>query len=692
MSDPRRVLPATTHDMDFFFVEQLGAPLWLWLLFLTLLTALLSFDLGVLEKRSREINAKESVLLSTVYIGLGLAFGAVVWWRLGADAGLSYLTGFIVEKSLSLDNIFVISMIFLRFSIPSAYRHRVLFWGVLFAILLRGVMIAFGAALVSNFGWTLYFFSAVLIVTGVRTLIHPSERAPKAENALIRFVRSKFNVTDQMYGKRFFVRLFDPATKKSALFATPLFLALIAIELADVIFAVDSVPAIFAITTDPFVVYTSNIFAILGLRALFFALSAVMQRFRYLEPTLALVLIFIGSKIFIADFIGEEIPAWASLAGSAGIIMAGGLYGLWRTQPGVRKWTLRAAAAGGLAALALGVGLLGWPSRRDATTGYVTQAVERGPVTRTVTLAGRIDPVPPERVGAAAPGIIVEVSCSKGDKVKAGQVCASLDQRPYRLRIDRERAALAAAKARLDKSKARLEAVTTGKRKTARAARDQAQARFARDEARVAQRREALAAAKAALAATQIRAPIDGMIVSSEAAIGRETERAKPLFLVAPTNVRAVAEATTQETAEVEIGDKASVALESRPDRAFFGRVERVERSSTPENKSQSRVIVGADGSLPELDGGGGVSIEIEVDRREDVLRAPKRALDYSERTTGERDAPPGWTQVWVLRDDEPVRVAIRLGLDGGAYAEIVEGDLRPGDRLILGKEDRPPV
>lgn len=315
--------------MHSVYANWLGAPAWLWLAFAGFLAALLTFDLGVFHRRDREIRIGESLLLSAIYIGLGLAFGAIVWWSLGPAAGLAYLTGFIVEKTLSIDNIIVISMIFLMVSVPRSQQHRVLFWGILWAVVLRGIMIALGVALIERFSWSLYIFSAFLIATGIRMLVFPEKETSIADNSLMRLMRSRFNVTDRLHGHHFFVRLPHALTQKPTLFATPLFMALMAIEFADIVFAVDSLPAIFAITTDPFVVYTSNIFAILGLRALYFVLSAAIHHFRYLKPTLAAILIFVGSKIFAVDLIGKEIPSWLSLAVTVTIIATGGLFSLW---------------------------------------------------------------------------------------------------------------------------------------------------------------------------------------------------------------------------------------------------------------------------------------------------------------------------------------------------------------------------
>ena len=235
-----------------------------------------------------------------------------------------------------MDNVFVIAMIFGYFAIPRKYQHRVLFWGILGVIVLRAVMIGFGAALVSEFGWVLYLFAAFLIATGIKMLWWGGEETDLSKNPVLRFIRRRFRVTETLHGERFFVRL-PEGRPGAALYMTPLFLALVLIEIADVIFAVDSVPAIFAITTDPYIVYTSNIFAILGLRALYFALAAVIHRFAYLKQALAILLVFIGSKIFVADLFGwTKFPAEWSLGVTFTILAAGIFYSLWRTREGAR--------------------------------------------------------------------------------------------------------------------------------------------------------------------------------------------------------------------------------------------------------------------------------------------------------------------------------------------------------------------
>ncbi len=305
----------------------------MWLGFLGLVAVLLALDLGVFHRRKREIGVRESLLLSTFYIVLGLGFGALVALQLGQQAGVEYLTGFVVEKSLAMDNLFVIATIFAYLSIPRANQHRVLFWGVLGVIVLRAVMIGFGAALVAEVHWLLYIFAAFLIATGMKMLWSDGSHFDLADNPVLKLARRCFRVTDGLHGNRFFVKQPDPATGRLVTFITPLFLALLVIEVADVIFAVDSVPAVFAITTDPYLVFTSNIFAILGLRALYFALAAVMHRFAYLKQALAVLLVFVGSKIFVADVFGwAKFPAEWSLAITFATLGAGVFYSVWRTR------------------------------------------------------------------------------------------------------------------------------------------------------------------------------------------------------------------------------------------------------------------------------------------------------------------------------------------------------------------------
>lgn len=309
----------------------LGKAAWLWLMFLGLVAALLVFDLGVLHKDDKTIGARESLLLSGGYILIALLFGGWVWWYLGAQSGMEYMTGFLIEKSLALDNVFVIALIFSYLAIPSQYQYRVLFWGILGVIVLRAIMIGLGAAIVSEFSWVLWIFGAFLLFTGVKMLWMIDNMPDIGSNPLLKLMKRHVRVTNELHGSRFFVRQAHPQTGQKVLWATPMFFALVLVEFADVIFAVDSVPAIFAITQDPFIVYTSNIFAILGLRALYFALAAIIHRFRYLKYALAAVLIFIGGKIFYNQIYGKMDPA-ISLSVTFGLIAAGILVSLWKTR------------------------------------------------------------------------------------------------------------------------------------------------------------------------------------------------------------------------------------------------------------------------------------------------------------------------------------------------------------------------
>ena len=320
---------------EFLQSPFLGQATWLWLVFVGVVVALLAFDLGVLHRDDHEIGIRESMWLSGGYISAATLFGGWLWWQLGAQSGIDYFTGFIIEKSLSMDNVFVIAMIFSFFAIPRQYQHRVLFWGILGAIVLRALMIGLGAALVTQFSWVLYIFGAFLVITGIKMLSMSDDDTPDlASNPLVRWLQRHLRVTPTLHGNTFFVRAPHPTEgekKGAVLWATPLFLTLCMVEVADLIFAVDSVPAIFAITTDPFIVYTSNIFAILGLRALYFALAAMVHRFVYLKYALALVLVFIGGKIFLVNLVGK-IPSVVSLGVTAGLIAGGVLVSLWKTR------------------------------------------------------------------------------------------------------------------------------------------------------------------------------------------------------------------------------------------------------------------------------------------------------------------------------------------------------------------------
>ena len=316
---------------QFLYDPFLGKAIWIWLLFIGIVVTLLAFDLGVLHKDDHEIEVKESLFLSAGYISVALLFGAWVWWYLGSTSGMEYFTGFMIEKSLSMDNVFVIAMIFSYLAIPRLYQHRVLFWGILGVIVLRAIMIGLGASLVTQFSWILYLFGVFLVVTGVKMWLMADHTPDIANNPILKFLRKRMRVTPQIEGNAFFVTKPDVETGKPVRWVTPLFLALVMVEIIDLVFAVDSVPAIFAITNDPFIVYTSNIFAILGLRALYFALAAMVHRFKYLKYALALVLVFIGTKIFLVGIIGK-IPPVFSLSVTFGLIAGGVAVSMWKTR------------------------------------------------------------------------------------------------------------------------------------------------------------------------------------------------------------------------------------------------------------------------------------------------------------------------------------------------------------------------
>ncbi|NOT41711.1 MAG: TerC family protein [Alphaproteobacteria bacterium] len=315
--------------------DFLGKPVWAWTLFLTIVAGILAFDLGVFHRQAHAISFRESMIQSSIFVSIALAFGAWIWWSYGSQSGLDFLTAYLVEYSLALDNIFVIALVFTYFAIPREFQHRVLFWGILGVIVLRAVMITLGSAIVTEFHWVLYLFGAFLIFTGLKMLWLVDQKPDIANNPALLFLKRHIRVTNELHGDRFLVKLPDTKTGRIVTHATPLFLALCVIEFADIVFAVDSVPAVFLITTDPFIVYTSNIFAIMGLRALFFTLSAMIERFHYLKYALALVLVFIGAKIFIAQVTGK-IPSEISLGVTFTLLAGGVLYSIYKTRRGQR--------------------------------------------------------------------------------------------------------------------------------------------------------------------------------------------------------------------------------------------------------------------------------------------------------------------------------------------------------------------
>lgn len=292
-------------------VETIGTP-GLWLGFTVFVLALLALDLGVFHRKTHEVTIREALTWSVVWIGLALLFnfGVATWF--GPERGLEFLTGFLIEKALAVDNLFIFAVIFSTFAVPPALQHRVLFWGILGALVMRAIFIGVGAALLQQFHWVIYFFGGFLILTGVKLFVQREVEMDPSRNFLFRLLVHLIPSTTEHYGARFFI------AKKGRRYATPLFLVLLAVEVTDIIFAVDSIPAIFAVTSDPFIVYTSNIFAILGLRSLYFLLAGIIGRFQYLKVGLACVLVFVGVKMLIVDF--YKIPIAASLMVIAALI------------------------------------------------------------------------------------------------------------------------------------------------------------------------------------------------------------------------------------------------------------------------------------------------------------------------------------------------------------------------------------
>ena len=286
----------------------------MWLNFIALIFILLFLDLFVFHKDIKEPKISDTLKLSIYYILIALVFGLFIIYEKGTSAGMLYYTGYLVEKSLSMDNIFVISLVFTSLKIPTKYQHRVLFWGILGAIVMRAIMIVIGAKLVSDFHWMLYIFSLFLLYTGFKMVFSKDEQEKLSDTKIFKFVKRTFKMTRKLYDEHFIIR------KNKKILITPLLFALIIIEFMDIIFAIDSIPAIFLITQDVFIVYTSNIFAILGLRALYFLLAASINRFTYLKPALAVILIFIGSKIFLPH-IGINLEPIHSLIITFGILI-----------------------------------------------------------------------------------------------------------------------------------------------------------------------------------------------------------------------------------------------------------------------------------------------------------------------------------------------------------------------------------
>lgn len=315
----------------FLAMPVLGESPLFWIMFLGLVAVLLVLDLGFLNKKDHETGFKESLRLTLFYFVIAMAFGVWVWMRRGAGDGLSFFTAYFVEQSLSLDNIFVISLVFSYFHVPKRYQHRVLFWGIIGVLIFRAVMIGAGAALVHRFEWLLLVFAAFLIFTGIKLLFSKEGHSTIEENQIVKFLKRHVPITTRIDGSRFFVREAHIVHGRIVLHGTPLFLALVTIEMADLVFALDSIPAVFSITTDTFVAYTSNIFAVLGLRAMYFVLVAIIHRFSYMNYALSLILVMIGAKGFYSYFF-DKIPAWVSLSLTLGILIGGFVFSFLKTQ------------------------------------------------------------------------------------------------------------------------------------------------------------------------------------------------------------------------------------------------------------------------------------------------------------------------------------------------------------------------
>ena len=267
---------------------------WLWIGFNVFVLLMLALDLGVFHKKAHVVTFKESITWTAVWIALAMVFNVWIWRHFGAEKGLEFFTGYVIEKSLSVDNVFVFALLFSYFAVPQLYQHKVLFWGVLGALVMRAIMIVLGAALITKFSWIIYIFGAFLILTGIKMVVKKEEEIHPENNPVVRWFKKFMKVTPDFRGDKFFVR------ENGILMATPLFVVLLLVEVSDLIFAVDSIPAIFAVTKDPFIVYTSNVFAIMGLRSLYFALAGVMDKFHYLKIGLGFVLTFVGVKMLLA--------------------------------------------------------------------------------------------------------------------------------------------------------------------------------------------------------------------------------------------------------------------------------------------------------------------------------------------------------------------------------------------------------
>ncbi len=299
---------------------------WLWIGFNLFVLLMLALDLGVFNRKAHVVGFKESLTWTAVWIALAMVFNGWIWHHFGPQKGLEFFTGYVIEKSLSVDNVFVFALLFSYFAVPQIYQHKVLFWGVLGALVMRAAMIVLGAALITKFSWIIYLFGAFLIITGLKMILKKEEEIHPENNPVVRWFKKLMPVTKDFRGDKFFVR------ENGIRMATPLFVVLLLVEVSDVIFAVDSIPAIFAVTKDPFIVYTSNVFAILGLRSLYFALAGVLDKFHYLKIGLGFVLSFVGVKMLLAHS-PWKVDTLISLGVIVGILAVSVIASLLKPKP-----------------------------------------------------------------------------------------------------------------------------------------------------------------------------------------------------------------------------------------------------------------------------------------------------------------------------------------------------------------------
>ncbi len=413
----------------------------LWIAFNVFVLGMLALDLGIFHRKAHTVSIKEASIWSSVWIALALIFNLGIYFVWGPDKALEFLTGYVIEKSLSVDNLFVFLMIFQYFATPAIYQHRILFWGIVGALFMRAIFIATGAALLENFHWMIYVFGAFLIITGIRMLLQGDHQLDPQKNPVVRLFQRCIPLTHEYHGQRFFVR------QNGKIHATLLMLVLVVVETTDVIFAVDSIPAIFAITRDPFIVYTSNVFAILGLRALYFMLAGVMEMFTYLKVGLSFVLCFVGTKMLVVDL--YKIPIGVSLGVVAGILLLSVVASLltqWHkegvlwsrlgmgkltVQPGQNRWyPLRVSPSVNVWVLILLVGavltIVKWDSIADGPSGDDAVAAIRV-VQRELAEAQRSHPRSNAPILYGANATLEEALASLKEKRYADAISAAQD-------------------------------------------------------------------------------------------------------------------------------------------------------------------------------------------------------------------------------------------------------------------------